>query len=158
MKKFLRTLMPTLESFLEDDAKLTVNCPDELPHIWGDVARLKTAVIELVHNACEASPSDGEIVVNLSSEVQKSRSSKNGAQPTEWVTIEISDQGAGISHEIAHRIFDPFFSTKRRKRAMGLGLTVALGLVQQHGGAIRYDSKPGRTWFRVQLPSRPEQS
>ncbi len=157
VKKFLRGLMPTFESLLERNSTLEVNCADELPPIWGDAARLKTAVTELVHNACEASPSGGVVSVNVSSEVRKDRSSKNDAKPMEWVSIEVSDQGSGIPDEAAGRIFDPFFTTKRRKRSVGLGLTVALGLVQQHGGSIRHVSKPGKTSFCLVLPSRSEQ-
>ena len=77
-------------------------------------------------------------------------------QPVKWVSLTVTDNGPGISEEVGDRIFQPFFSTKKRLNSAGLGLTVALGFVQQLGGVLRYETKPGCTSFQMLLPSRVE--
>lgn len=162
---FLRMVMPTLESLAENGVKLELRCDAALPNLWVDVSRLRTAIIEIVRNACEASPRDGVVSIELSSESHQ-RSVKAGAvaagkanrasQPIHWVVISVTDAGEGIPQENAKKIFQPFFSTKGGHNTMGLGLSVAMGLVQQMGGVIRYTSRVGRTTFRIFLPSRSE--
>jgi signal transduction histidine kinase len=68
-----------------------------------------------------------------------------------WITVEISDTGVGISDEDLTRIFEPFFST--RKKGTGLGLWVTQDIVRHHGGRIEVSSIVNRgTTFRIVLP------
>jgi signal transduction histidine kinase len=68
------------------------------------------------------------------------------------VEIEISDTGAGIEPEHLPHLFEPFYTT--RPKGTGLGLFVAHGIVQRHGGSIEVVSAPGRgTRFRILLPA-----
>jgi signal transduction histidine kinase len=70
----------------------------------------------------------------------------------DYVQLEVSDTGSGMSHEIRARIFDPFFSTKSASR--GLGLPVIHGIVRSLRGAIRVESGVGKgSTFRILLPS-----
>ena len=71
----------------------------------------------------------------------------------EHVRIEVSDRGSGIAPELLANIFDPFFTTKQVGQGTGLGLSVAYGIVSEHGGWIDVDSEPGRgSRFRICLP------
>ncbi len=71
------------------------------------------------------------------------------------VAVEIEDNGPGISEEIQGRIFDSFFTTKPPGSGTGLGLDISQNIVlHHHGGNLTVDSRPGRTVFRVELPSR----
>jgi signal transduction histidine kinase len=70
----------------------------------------------------------------------------------ERVLVEIVDTGSGIPLEIQDRIFEPFFTTKGVNEGTGLGLDIAYRIVSNHGGDIKFDSKPGKTRFCIWLP------
>jgi signal transduction histidine kinase len=70
-----------------------------------------------------------------------------------WIVVQIEDDGPGIPPEVQGRIFDPFFTTKPIGEGTGLGLDISQHIVQeQHGGALRFETEPGRTLFEVRLP------
>jgi len=72
------------------------------------------------------------------------------------ILLEVSDDGCGVSPEIAWRIFDPFFTTKPAGVGTGLGLSIVYGIVHQHGGEVSYESRPGGgARFLVELPIVP---
>jgi len=73
-----------------------------------------------------------------------------------YVKVSIADQGPGIAEQNLTKIFDPYFSTKRRGsiKGMGLGLTLAHSIITKHGGAIRVESPPGGgARFHLYLPA-----
>jgi two-component system NtrC family sensor kinase len=79
----------------------------------------------------------------------------------ELVQVTVSDTGAGIPPDVMDRIFDPFFTTKPVGQGTGLGLSVSLGIVQEHGGRITVESRvkppgldgnPGGSTFGMWLP------
>jgi two-component system NtrC family sensor kinase len=76
----------------------------------------------------------------------------------EGVSVAISDTGAGIPQEHIQRIYDPFFTTKSTPRegqgkGTGLGLSVTYGIIQEHAGKIRVESRPGEgTTFYLDFP------
>jgi len=75
--------------------------------------------------------------------------------PGKYIKISIQDQGPGISADILPKIFDPYFSTKKRglQKGMGLGLTISDAIVRKHNGAITVGSEPGKgTVFHIYLP------
>ena len=70
-----------------------------------------------------------------------------------YIHLSFTDDGPGLSPENLRRIFDPFFTTKKVGEGTGLGLTIAYGIIEDHGGRIRADSRPGRgATFIVDLP------
>ena len=72
------------------------------------------------------------------------------------VRVEFEDSGPGIPDEIQGRVFDPFFTTRGAGEGFGLGLSVAYGIVEGHGGAIALRSAPGGgTNFSILLPLAP---
>ena len=108
---------------------------------------LRQVVANLVCNAVEAAPDDGTIRVH----VFRDGMAKLGA----GLRIVIADNGAGIPDEIRPRIFEPFFTTKG-ERGTGLGLWVTRGIIEKHGGSIRFRSsrrsEAHGTCFSIFLP------
>jgi signal transduction histidine kinase len=67
--------------------------------------------------------------------------------------VVVSDEGPGISEEVLPHIFEPFFTTKEEGKGVGLGLAIAFGIIQQHGGNIEVVSTPQKgTTFTVIVP------
>lgn len=157
--EFFDALKPSLESLSGGNVKLEISLPKNLPHVWADTARLKTAICEVVSNACEASQPGGVVKIDVDARFHLAGSpsaSGKAAQPITWISINVTDNGGGIPPQLSEKIFQPFFSTRHEQNSTGLGLTVALGLLKQLGGNIRFASKPGLTTFNLLLPSRGE--
>lgn len=150
-----RQMRPTFESFCPAKVKLEIRCPDDLPCLWADASRLRMALTELVRNACEAAK--GKAIIEVSA-VQGGTQPEwfplVAEQPEHWLSIQITDDGAGIPPDLDERIYTPFYTTKRNQQSAGLGLTVAVCCAQQLHGALRHHSQPGETVFELVLPSK----
>jgi histidine kinase len=73
------------------------------------------------------------------------------------VAVTFSDTGIGIPMDDKDRIFEPFFTTKEVGKGMGLGLSIAYGIVRDYGGAIHVESREGEgTTFKLTFPCAPE--
>jgi two-component system, cell cycle sensor histidine kinase and response regulator CckA len=149
----LRSLIPALHLYTDRGVQLEVSCAPGLPPLWADTARLRIAIKEIVKNACEASPAKGIVQISVKAHVPTARARRAAAPPIPWIAISVTDTGKGIPSDLTKKVFQPFFTTKHNSDSMGLGLSVAIGLVQQLGGAIRLQSKPGKTTVKVLLPS-----
>ncbi|PWT81858.1 MAG: hypothetical protein C5B57_09665, partial [Blastocatellia bacterium] len=116
-----------------------------LPRVLADGHQLQQVLLNLIINAEQAMVSAhgrGNLVV---------RSWLDANQ--ESVILEINDDGPGIPDETQAKIFDPFFTTKDVGKGTGLGLTVVYAIIQEHGGRVRLESKPGSgASFYVELP------
>ncbi|MBP1747556.1 MAG: hypothetical protein H6Q52_95 [Deltaproteobacteria bacterium] len=122
---------------------LKVLRPD-LPQIECDGWALQQVFLNLLNNAIDALESRPRAQISV-----KTQCSRNTA------TVEISDNGIGIPHEIMEKIFEPFFTTKLSKKDLGLGLTFCYEFLREMGGEMKVKSKPGHgTTFRITLPVR----
>lgn len=150
---FIRTMKPALMAYCGPRTVLDFDLPGDVPPVWADAARVRTIIFELVRNALEATFSLGG-VVRISLRTVPAPGGSRTAKAPPWVALTVHDDGPGIPETATERIFQPFFSTKKRKSNAGLGLTVALTFIQQVGGILRSQSVPGSTEFLVLLPSR----
>jgi signal transduction histidine kinase/BarA-like signal transduction histidine kinase len=115
-----------------------------LPNVFADGHQMQQVLLNLVINAEQAMLSAngrGTLVVRTWHDADQ-----------DSVVLEINDDGPGIPDELQPKIFDPFFTTKEVGKGTGLGLTVAYAIVQEHGGRIRVESRPGGASFYVELP------
>ncbi len=123
-----------------------------LPDVYGDRDQLIQVFLNLVKNACEV-PGDGEREIELSTAFRHGlRLTVPGQQARVNLPLVVSvrDNGRGVSDEIRAHLFDAFITNK--PTGTGLGLALVAKIINDHGGAIEYDSEPGRTLFRVMLP------
>lgn len=118
----------------------------DLPEVVGSQDQLQQVFMNLVSNAAQAMESKDAGVLRIESTLQ----SKDGP-----ILVKIQDTGIGIPTEHMSRLFEPFFTT-RKKKGVGLGLSVAYGIIQEHGGSIHVHSVVGEgSTFTVKLPLRP---
>jgi signal transduction histidine kinase len=124
-------------------AAVDVDVPSDLPLVRVYGGELNQVWSNLIENALDAVGESGHVMVSARAD---------GAN----VVVRVVDDGSGIPADITSRIFDPFFTTKPVGQGTGLGLDIARRIVRRHDGQIEFDSKPGRTEFRVILPAAPE--
>jgi two-component system nitrogen regulation sensor histidine kinase GlnL len=117
--------------------------------VRGDRGRLTQVLLNLVRNAVEVSPPGGQVTVSTRMETSFYVSDSNGRE--QFLSIDVSDQGPGISQENQSRVFAPFFTTK--SEGTGLGLAISQRIVAEHGGVLRLQSEPGHgATFTMTLP------
>ena len=123
-----------------------------IPEFRGDREQLIQAVLNIIHNACQALSErieQGDAVITLRTRV--ARQVTIGKQRYRLaLELHIQDNGPGVPEVLRDRIFYPLVSG--REGGSGLGLTLAQTFVQQHQGTIECDSEPGRTVFKIVIP------
>jgi len=118
---------------------------ESLPRATVDKEQMKQVILNLLMNAIQAMPKAGRLGLS-------DRMSRDG----HWVELTIQDSGIGIPPEDIDKLFDPFFSTK--EGGIGLGLSIAHRIIDQHHGKIEVESKPGKgTLFTISLPISSEE-
>jgi len=120
--------------------KFVVSIPDSTT-VLGDTNQLVQVFVNLINNACDASPANSEIKIL-------------GEQSNNQIVIAIEDSGTGIDKAVREQIFEPFFTTKSVGKGTGLGLSLVYSIVSNHGGRVRIDDihTPG-TRIIVTLPT-----
>lgn len=141
----LTALLHNLHELLQGDfqtnnIRFTLQCLPEEITLEGDENQLSQVFLNLLKNAMQAlegQQADAAIHIRV--------------QQTQRLLIDITDNGPGISGEIQEKIFIPFFTTKTE--GTGIGLSLCKQIIRQHDGHLSvFESRPGRTTFRIDLP------
>jgi two-component system, NtrC family, sensor kinase len=114
---------------------------ENLPVGYGNPSKLQQVFMNLILNARDAMPEGGRLTI--------------GARTVESsLVVDFRDTGIGIAPENIARIYDPFFTTKDVGLGTGLGLALSYGIIQEHGGRIFVESRPGEgAHFTIKLPT-----
>jgi PAS domain S-box-containing protein len=134
----LRTTQLTLSGI-----KVETDFAPDVPEITGDAQQLEQVFLNLLLNAeqaiLEARP-QGRILVRTRVSADRT-----------LVFADVVDDGPGVPPEVLPRVFEPFFTTKMVGSGTGLGLSVSYGILEEHGGRLSVQSRPGETTFTVEL-------
>ncbi len=138
-----------------DGRRVSVVCDAALPAVWADHDRLEQVFVNLLSNAVRHNPAGTRISVfaaPVTSPLGSALSSPGpDAAPTE-VEIRVIDDGSGFPEHLARAPFESPRGQRSRSAGAGLGLSIARGIVQAHGGLIELSPVPAGTAFRIRLP------
>jgi PAS domain S-box-containing protein len=134
---------------------------DLAPDLWPvvvDPAQLEASIANLATNSRDAMPKGGKLTIvtaNRTLDADDAMPDREVA-PGDYVLIEVTDSGSGMTPEVMKKIFEPFFTTKEVGKGTGLGLSMVFGFAKQSGGHVSVYSEPGiGTTFRLYLPRAP---
>jgi signal transduction histidine kinase len=120
----------------------------DVPAIDANREQVLQAVENLLSNALDAMRGGGTLTVVMHQET---------AGDAPYVRVDVQDTGGGIAQENLSRIFEPFFTTKLLLKGTGIGLSIAIKVMEDHGGFMRVGSEVGRgSTFSLYFPYRPK--
>jgi signal transduction histidine kinase len=137
-----RTLFLLENQSLFQNIEIEKKFAESLPPVQADIQQLNHLFMNIILNAAQAMDGKGKLTVETYRVPGKER-----------IGIEISDTGPGIPKDVLPHIFEPFYTTKEEGEGTGLGLSLAYGIVENHGGCINARNKPeGGAAFNTELP------
>ena len=159
LSQLVEDMLKLLKISISKQAVLRADLHKNLPAVWGNAPQIRQVVMNLLINASEAIGGKEGVINVITGHVSGGKdlapTSVTDLPEGDYVRLEVSDTGCGMTEETKTKIFDPFFTTKFAGR--GLGLAVVQGIVRAHGGAIHLVSTPGQgTTFQVLLSCTPK--
>jgi len=153
----LKDAVKTAQLGIREDITFSADFSHESLIVYCDPVEIKQVVINLINNARDALPAEGVRKISLSVERKPRagclRRETCSACSAEVVHITVRGSGSGISESDLEHIFDPFFTTKAVGEGTGLGLSMARGGIEAHGGVIHVSSIVGKgSSFEICLP------
>ena len=142
-----------MESSVDRQVELHLSLRRNLPLTFIDPDQLEMAVLNIVNNARDAMPAGGVVTISTFPLHLNGDAAARELPSGDYVVLEISDQGHGMSPDALERATEPFFTTKPVGKGTGLGLAMANGFVRQSRGRLEIDSEIGRgTTIRMLFP------
>ncbi|HTU98829.1 MAG TPA: ATP-binding protein, partial [Solirubrobacteraceae bacterium] len=143
----------------DQSAQVSVTCDSGLPAVWADHDRLEQVFVNLLNNAFKHNPPGTRVWVSALEEARPDMAASGLARPDvarggrgAKVQISVTDDGAGFPRKLAAAPFDSARRHRTRTAGAGLGLSIARGIVEAHGGRIELAQVPVGTAFRILLP------
>jgi signal transduction histidine kinase/CheY-like chemotaxis protein len=152
---FIKETVRVLQRTVPENISLTLETDPEEYIVNSDPTRIQQVLMNLVVNARDAMPEGGTLRINLSKVCLSDDEEPPavGMSPGNWICMSVSDTGTGIPAEVLPHIFEPFFTTKETGKGTGLGLAQVYGIVKQHHGQVRVETKEGEgSTFYIYLP------
>jgi signal transduction histidine kinase/CheY-like chemotaxis protein len=143
VKEALKLIRSTVPASIDIQAEIESD-----KFIFADPTQIHQIIMNLCTNAYQAMQNTGGLMTvrltdTSASSIQR-MSQKANISPGEYILLEISDTGYGMTKDVMERIFDPYFTTKEKASGTGLGLAVVQGIIQQCGGYLTVYSEPGQ--------------
>jgi two-component system, chemotaxis family, CheB/CheR fusion protein len=155
VSRIVEDMIELLKVAVSKHATVETSLGQDLPAVRANPAQLRQVVMNLITNASEALGDQDGVIRIATRHVTLTRESPAAASDRlpegDYLQLQVSDTGRGMTPETQARVFDPFFTT--RQAGHGLGLSVVQGVVRGLGGTIRVESTPGKgTTFQIFLP------
>ncbi|MBI4557340.1 MAG: response regulator [Candidatus Hydrogenedentes bacterium] len=155
----LNTLTLNLEKMLHrligEDVKLITRPWQKPAVVCIDPGQFEQVILNLAVNARDAMPSGGDLTISIGHVRfhEDYAQSNPDARPGDYIKMEVTDTGTGMTDEVRSHLFEPFFTTKDPTKGTGLGLATCYGIIRQARGHITVESRPGKgATFRIYLP------
>jgi two-component system, cell cycle sensor histidine kinase and response regulator CckA len=158
LNEVIGSLHKLLDRLIGEDIVLEMNPGAELWQVRADPGQIEQVLMNLIANGRDAMPEGGRLTIATANVVVDHEDQRNrpGLRAGAYVTLTVSDTGAGIPGPIREHVFEPFFTTKAQGKGTGLGLATVYGIVKQTGGGVYVDSEEGKgTRFVIYLPRVP---
>ncbi|WDP92214.1 MAG: response regulator [Desulfobacter sp.] len=155
----LREVVEEVTGFLRSSLPASIDIIQEITsksYVMAEPTKIHQIVMNLCTNASHAMRENGgQLHLTLTDVGLDSQAVTQfpDMPKGDYVRLEVRDNGVGMEKEVLDKIFEPYFTTKKIKEGTGLGLSVVLGIVQEHKGYIQADSTPGKgTAFQLFFP------
>jgi two-component system cell cycle sensor histidine kinase/response regulator CckA len=144
-----------LARLIGEDIDFKLSLASESLVVDADIRQIEQVLMNLATNSRDAMPHGGKLTITTSSMVVENG---KGEMPSgAYAVISVFDTGTGMDNEIQSHLFEPFYTTKEVGKGTGLGLAIVYGIVKNHQGFIKMESKFAQgTTFHIYLPLKPQ--
>ncbi|MBN1621879.1 MAG: PAS domain S-box protein [Endomicrobiales bacterium] len=159
----VKEMMKALKKYMGSDITIETILSEDIWDINADKASISQVVMNLLLNARDAMPNGGKITIQTENKIVDKITTgtkmENEIKPGKYIYLSLADTGIGMEENVCERIFEPFFTTRGMEKSSGLGLFVVYGIIKNHEGYIKVNSKPGSgTAFQIYIPAFLEKS
>jgi PAS domain S-box-containing protein len=155
LNNIVENMSDILIRIMGEDISLELNIDSSIGNVMIDESQIELVFMNIIINSKDAMPDGGHLLIETTEvkfhkeEIKKLPGIKSGR----YVKLSITDTGIGMNQATQDKIFDPFFTTKKKGKGSGLGLSTVLGVIKQHNGYIKVESKLDKgTAFSIYLP------
>jgi CheY-like chemotaxis protein len=152
----VRGIEKLLSRLISEDIEITISLTNKNVLCVADAGQIEQVLMNLTTNARDAMPKGGRLIIETEAiDLDDAFIRSHGyGKRGRFALLTVSDTGIGLKQDEIEKIFDPFYTTKETGKGTGLGLAMAYGIVQQHGGYINvYSELDQGTTFRIYLPA-----
>jgi len=152
----IEDLLDMLRRLIGEDVSIHADLADNVWPIRGNEGSVEQILVNLAVNARDAMPGGGTLDIRTENATlgDEEAAALRGAKPGRYVRLIVRDTGEGMDEATLRRVFEPFFTTKGPGKGTGLGLAVVYGIVEEHGGRVTVESRPGDgTCFTILIPT-----
>jgi PAS domain S-box-containing protein len=158
LNQILDDSLSMVRTTLKKNISVELDIDDDCGAVMGDPTQLQQVIVNLCTNASHALGQDepGSLKVELKQIAlpgENPEDSRIDLSPGSYACVSVADSGCGMPPDVIERIFEPYFTTKKKGEGTGFGLSIVHGIIRKHRGAITVDSEEGTgTTFRFYIP------